>query len=214
MTAKARTKQRNASAERHVHQADIRAARIKDGTLRGELARLEAEERQLNEDITKLDVDVARDVAGAEERRDGLRERQREIDQAKADIQYDIVAAAVAIQQSQAELKALYDDPECFGQFVTEAERATAAAVTDLGRVPEVAAIAAQSWAKATSLWAPLNIAIQNRLRELNESEGRYPDTAPQASVLPFPVKLLADLAAMAPRPSGIDRLRAAGKLE
>src|SRR5947209_971862 len=132
MTTSAKTKVRNAFAERHAHQANIRAARIKDGTLRGQLSQLEAEERQLKQDLTKLDIDVARSVAGAEDRRDALRERAREIEQAKADIRYDIVAAATAIRQSEGELKALYDDPEAFGQFVREAESATAAAVRDL----------------------------------------------------------------------------------
>lgn len=213
-TTSVKSKARNAFAERHAHQADIRAARIKDGTLRGQLAQLEAEGRQLKEDVAKLDIDVARDVAGAEDRRDALRERRREIEQAKADIQYDIVAAATAIERSRAQLKALIDDPECFPQFVTEAERATATVVRDIDLVVKAVARLRESWAKSTSLWVPLNVAIQNRLRELNSEQGWYPNPAAQAAPLPFPVSLPADIAGLTPRPRGIDRLREAGSLK
>lgn len=215
MTSKtgARNGVRNGFKERERHKDDIRTARIKDGTLRGQLAQLEAEERQLKEDLAKLDIDVARGVGGAEDRRDALRGRHAEIEEAKADIAHDIAAAYTAVQQSQATLKAVYDDDETFGQFVNEAERATATVVRDIEAVIAAVARARESWAKATSFWTPMNAAIQRRLRELNSEQGAYPNPAPEAAPPPFPIQLTADISSVTPRPRGIDRLREAGKV-
>ena len=213
MTAKATPKPLNAFQQRHKHRSDMTVARIRDGVLRGVLANLDADEKEVDAALAKLDIDVVRGVEGAEEKRDALRAPKHEITQSKQLAQHDVIAVAVAIQESQASLAALYNDPEAFEQFVKEAEAATAAAVRDLARVPHAVNVAAQSWGKATSLWNPLNRAIQNRLEELNADEGRFPDVAPQASTPPFPVRLL-DLTEHAPRPRGIERLWAARKIE
>jgi chromosome segregation ATPase len=212
MTTEAQT--RNPSAERHQFREDMRAARVARDTMRGNQMRGRAEMRALEERKGKLKQDEILGVEHAEQELAAVVERIRDLRAADEELDLGIKAAEAIIDGRQGQLRELHTDPECFPFFVREANSATAAAERDLRAVAQAVARARESWQRAETLWRPLNAAIRERLEALNASEGRYPDVPPQAAVPPFPVHMPSDLAAMAPRPRGIDRLREAGVLE
>ena len=74
MTTRAKPKVRNPAQERHALQMDMHTTRVKATTRQGELTGLEAEERQVDADLGAVDIEVMRDVPGAEKRRETLRE--------------------------------------------------------------------------------------------------------------------------------------------
>ena len=210
MTTEAAT--RNPYREREALRADITRARVSRDTLRGQLARIHVERKQAEADAFKAEMDAVVGVAGATERRDAALERLRGAEGAEREYQRGLEAADAIIKLREGQLAALYDDDEGFVSFCREAEAATAGALSDLQEMRQALAEASSSWSKAASLWRPLNGAIRRRLEELNKEEGAYPNVAPMAAVLPFPVGLPSDLATAAPRPPGIARLRSAEK--
>jgi hypothetical protein len=186
----------------------MQAARVALDTARGEQAKAEAEHKQAGADQFKAEMEVAVGTSGAQEQVDEARARSLAAAQAAERFGRAVQAAGEITKVREAQLTALYDDPEAFPSFCREAEAATAGAVRDLQELRHQLATASQSWAKASALWRPLNPAIRRRLEERNAAEGRYPNTAGEAAVRPFPFSLPSDLATLAPRPPGIERLR------
>lgn len=214
MTTKARVEQRNPAEERDSLRADMAAARVAHDTTMGRQIQGRAQIRDLEEERRKLDMRVVLGVAGADEELVDVSERLSALKAADEQYQRGLAAADAIIKTREGQLNQLFTDPECWPFFVREAEAATAGALRDLQAIAPVVAQAAGSWAKAVAMWRPLNAALRERLEALNTTEGWYPEPASQAVVAPFPVRLPADLADMAPRPRGITRLREAGSLE
>jgi hypothetical protein len=199
------TAQRNPFKQREALRADIARARQAADTLRAKLARLDAERKDADAAALREEMEILAGSDGATERRDAAVERIHTVDRARPEHERGLTAAEQLMQIREAQLTQLHD--ECFEDFAREADSYATAAVRDLEELRAQVVRAAQSWAKATALWRPLNGPLRRRLEELNSAGGHYPNVAPQAVVQPFPVQLPSDLASLAPRPSGLARL-------
>jgi chromosome segregation ATPase len=203
---------RNVYAERHELQADMRNARVAGDTLSGNHRALDVERRSVDERLRQAEMQVVLGAEGATEARDEALARLKAIDEEQQATQRGLDAARELIQIRQAQLVALHDDQEGFPQLCREAESATAGAMRDLQDARRALGRATQSWAKATSLWAPLRAGLRRRLQELDEQEGRYYDVDAQATAPPFPISLPSNIETLTPAPAGYHRLESAGE--
>jgi chromosome segregation ATPase len=207
MTTTTRTTTRNVYRERQGLLDDMRAARVAGDTMRGKHAALGSERKRVAQRLREAEMQVVLGAEGAVAKRDADLERLAVIDEEIQSLQRGMEAAGELVRIRQAQLAALYDEPEGFEGFCTEAQSATAGAVRDLQELRRALGQAARSWAKATSLWAPLNAPLRQRLQELNQQERQYPDVAQQAAPPPFPIALPSNVESLTPCPPGYSRL-------
>lgn len=199
----------NPFAQRDVLLDDRRKVRIATDATRARRQHLEAERRLAMDAAFVAEQEILLERDGAAERRD---EAVATVAQCDADIAQTerAVAAAAELQQiTEAKTTDMYDSG--FDQFVVEAQSAAANAERQLRELRKQAVVAAQAWAKASSLWRPLQKPLFSRLQELDHVQGVWGDTVAQSHVRDFPVDLTL-LVNAAPRPTGIERLRAAEK--
>jgi hypothetical protein len=193
-------------AQRHLLRSEIASARVARDVSNGQLRQIEAEHKSASDDAFQAEMELVTNPK-AVVARDAAVERIAGAEAARVSYERALAAATQLVEILQGKLQLLFDTE--FEFFAREAESYSRDCEKELRKLRQQAAVCAQAWSKAASMWRPLSGPLRERLETLNERDGVYPDVVGQSIVRSFPLDTQF-ISSLAPRPRGAERLNRA----
>jgi hypothetical protein len=177
-----------------------RAAQAKDAAL--------VRERQKVMQRLEMDSIKGRKVTGKQKQEAMGELALAEADQSRHARTVEI--AGLAMQETQANLNALYESREGFEAFVLEAIGQSELVREKGEELRRALAEYARAWGAAEALWRPLLNPLIRRIKEADAAQGRMRDHSAvvrEASVPPYPIQVVAEALTRPPVPAAVQRL-------